>query len=486
MPVPRLLLRRCGGMVIKFRNSPIKFKSLASKIAAGFLVLLVGTLVTVGLSFNSLIRDYLLQDTQESLLIEAHNMARMLSGSPINSPGPWGSLQAERRLFRMSSRLVEGQYIITDSHLSVVDSSMKETYPYGSRLEGAIADKIANQGLEQGKSLRFSTRDSVVVAVPVTDRLTSEIKGMVILLTSLENLRIISGRIVRLLLLILGMAGIFGIILSVVLARGITKPLRILGSNIRGIAARDFSGRVEIDTGDEIEELGEAFNLMADRLEEYDAAQQRLIQNLSHELKTPLMSIQGYAEAIRDGVVGTKEEDKSLGVIIRESQRLKNLVEDIIYLSKVESFEEECKFARTELEEIIHEAVETTAGISKRKNIKLNFDYDSTTSVNADGEKLLRVMVNLLSNAIRHASSEVWIEAARQGNRVFISVEDDGSGFTQRDLELLFERFYKGNGQGSGLGMTIAKAIVQAHGGEIRVSNGTKGARVEIVLPVLD
>lgn len=135
-----------------------------------------------------------------------------------------------------------------------------------------------------------------------------------------------------------------------------------------------------------MEELGAAFNLMAGRLEEYDAAQQRLIQNASHELKTPLMSIQGYAEAIRDGVVEQSEVNKGLGVIIRESQRLKKLVEDIIYLSKLESFEEEYQFAPIELEELLHEALESMAGFSRSRDIELNFVHDSSTLCRQTGK----------------------------------------------------------------------------------------------------
>ena len=474
-------------MDTKSKNNDKIFKSLASKIAVSYLFLLVMALLAVGIAFNSLIRDYLLQDAQRSLLDEARSMAGILARGPkVRAfPGEFGEFQVDKPLFRMSSRFVEGQYIITDENLVVSESSM-EMYPAGSRLAGPIADKLAEHGVKKGESLRFSTRDSVVVAVPVMDRPPSEIKGMVVLLTSLEDLRLISERIVRLLLITLGTAGFLVIVLSLLLAKGITKPLRILRDSIQGIAARDFSGRVDIHTGDEMEELGAAFNLMAGRLEEYDAAQQRLIQNASHELKTPLMSIQGYAEAIRDGVVEQSEVNKGLGVIIRESQRLKKLVEDIIYLSKLESFEEEYQFAPIELEELLHEALESMAGFSRSRDIELDFVHDSSTPVSADGEKLLRVFVNILSNAIKNAEHRVAVEIKPKEEGVDVVFEDDGEGFSSRDLERLFERFYKGQGEGSGLGMTIARAIVQRHGGDIHASNGEKGARIQLSLPVLN
>lgn len=467
-------------MDTKSGNSRIKFKSLASKIAASYLFMLVMALLVVGVSFNSLVRDYVREDAQESLVHEARNMAGMLSrGFELPSP-----MTSDKPLFRMSSRFVEGQYIITDENLVIFESSLA-SYPAGSRLAGSIADNLWERGLKNGESLRFSTKDSIVVAVPIVDRPQSTIKGMVILLTSLEDLRLISGRIVRLLLLTLGIAGLLAIVLSIGIAKGITKPLRILRDSIQAIAARDFSGRVDIHTGDEMEELGAAFNLMAGKLEEYDAAQQRLIQNASHELKTPLMSIQGYAEAIRDGVVEPEEVNKSLGVIIRESQRLKRLVEDIIYLSKLESFEEEYRFSRIDLEELLHEAMENMTGFSKSRGITLDFIPGDSTAVSADGEKLLRVFVNILSNAIKHARSRVIVTAETSEDSFDILFEDDGEGFSEKDLKQMFERFYKGNGEGSGLGMTIAKAIIQQHGGEILAGNRENGAWVKLSLPVL-
>jgi len=461
---------------------PIKLKSLASRIALGYLVLLLVSLLAVGIAFHSLVREYLIRDAQDSLLRESRAIAG-IAARTLDKGNSFRRYQGGKMVFMLASRFAEGDFILTDPNLIIIDSSLPSLFPPGSRLEGAIADILVREGLSRGEELRFSTRDFVAVAVPVAGN-AAEVKGIIILLTAVEAVRAISGQLARLLAATLAATGVLTVLVAVGLAQGITRPLRLLKKKTQDIASRNFSGRVDIQTGDEIEELADSFNVMAERLKEYDAAQRRFLQNASHELKTPLMSIQGYAEAVRDGVVGPEEVNKSLEVIIRESQRIKKMVEDIIYLSKLESFEEEYVFSDVEVEELVHEAVVSVSGFAREKNVNLEFSPSTSTIIKGDGEKILRVFVNILGNAIRHAKNLVSVRVERgECGRVRVVFQDDGPGFSQQDLERLFERFYKGSKGSSGLGMAIAHAIVKAHGGDIRAGNTETGARVEVCLP---
>ena len=453
----------------------------------GYFILLVLMLTFIGVAFHSLVKGYLVQDAQQSLLREAKAIAEIAAHMPLDGNSPlrrFDHFEVGRRRIMLTGRFTDGDYIITDFQLRIVDSSREDTFPPGSVLQGSIADAIAREGLGQGQAMRFSTSDFVVVAVPVK-KPVSGIKGAVILLTPIGTLREISAQIARLMLMALGAAGLLAVLLSVVLARGITKPVRMLTERTNSIASRDFSRRVDIRTGDEIEELAASFNYMAAKLQEYDSAQKKLVQNISHELKTPLMSIQGYAEAIRDGVIDREEMDRGLGIVIRESQRLKKMVEDIIYLSRLESCEERYNLSSVELEEVIHEAVETVRSLALEKGIQVQFEPGGLNCVSGDGEKLMRVFVNILSNAVRYASSVVRVRVEQlEDRRIKVVVEDDGPGFSRKDLENLFQRFYKGDGGGSGLGLAIARAIVDKHGGKIHAENSEQGGgRMEVILP---
>jgi len=208
------------------------------------------------------------------------------------------------------------------------------------------------------------------------------------------------------------------------------------------------------------------------------------LQDASHELKSPLMSIQGYAEGVRDGVFHGAEADSALEVIVRETGRLKKLVEELVYLGKLESASEVYNFEDTELSEVLEQAVEAQQVLALDKNIMLVVGNCPEARLWADGEKLVRVFVNLIANAVRHAACRVFVQAAVQGEMLQVTVQDDGPGFTDEDLRRLWERFYKGPRGGSGLGLPIARAIVEEHGGTIRAGNASDGgAEIVVMLP---
>ncbi|NLK00066.1 MAG: HAMP domain-containing histidine kinase [Clostridia bacterium] len=469
-----------------------RFKSFSAKIALGYIILLVVSFLVVGFSFHGLVTKFLVRDAQDSLLREGEAMMEAAALQPPGNAGmgmgPRGSHghgpgHGGRRRLVLGTRLVQGDYIFTDLDLNIMDSSRPDLFPINSTVTGPIGDVLLKERLTPGSGLRFSTGDFVAVALPAAGA-GSEVSGILILLAAVDIVEGISWEIARLLLIILAAASLLGILLALALGRSISRPLGFLKKKARDMASRDFSHKVDIRTGDEMEELGEAFDLMREKLMEYDAAQRRFLQNASHELKTPLMSIQGYAEAVKDGVVdGEEEVDRSMDVVIRESQRLKDMVEDIIFLSKLENFEEQYDYNEVEIEELLHEAVESVQGFAGDRGITLRFSPDTMTSLYCDGEKMLRVFVNILGNAVNHASDEVAISVEQAGDGCKVIFQDDGEGFTEKDLDRLFDRFYKGSGGGSGLGMAIARTIVGNHGGGITADNTDMGARVVVLLP---
>lgn len=303
-----------------------------------------------------------------------------------------------------------------------------------------------------------------------------------VLLTRLEGLEEIHRELLTLFMASLALASLVALGITMLLARRISRPLDLLKEKAQRVARRSFGWRVPVDTGDEIGELGEAINAMDEQLAEYDRAQRQFFQNASHELKSPLMSIQGYAEGVRDGVFSGPEADSALDIIVRETGRLKKLVDELVYLGKLESASELYKFEDTELSEVLEQAVEAQQVLALDKNIRLEIENCPEVRLWADGEKLVRVFINLIANAVRYASSRVFIQVAVQGEQLQVMVHDDGPGFTDEDLGHLWERFYKGPRGGSGLGLPIARAIVEEHGGTIRAGNAISGGAEMVVL----
>jgi len=307
----------------------------------------------------------------------------------------------------------------------------------------------------------------------------------VLLLTRVAGLEKIHNELLILFLISLSLALIVALGLTVLLARHISRPLKLLQEKAHRVAERNFGWQVEVNSRDELGELGQAINAMDEKLADYDRAQKQFFQNASHELKSPLMSILGYSEGVRDGVFKGAEARHALNVVARETGRLKNIVDELVFLGGHGNPSQMYHFEEVDLQEVLEQAVDSQQVLAAEKNVALNLDALPEVILRADGEKLVRVFINLVANAVRHAVKEVQIKADIQPGAVHVTVRDDGIGFTGEDLQHLWERFYKGARGGSGLGLPIARAIVEEHDGSIQAGNVPGGgAQIEVVLPV--
>jgi len=236
---------------------------------------------------------------------------------------------------------------------------------------------------------------------------------------------------------------------------------------------------------DEISELGQSFNQMIKKIHALDEEQKRFLQNTSHELKTPLMSIQGYAEAIKDGIVTGDKVDSSLNIIIEESQRLKKTVYEIIYLTKLENANEKFSFENKDLASSIEKSIISVQSLASDKNIYIKNEVEKDTIVSIDEDKLIRVLINILGNAIRYTNKLIIINSICTSKHIELFIIDDGNGFEAGVENKIFERFYKGKDGSTGLGLTICKTIVGKHGGSISAYNKSPhGAVFKIILPL--
>jgi signal transduction histidine kinase len=219
---------------------------------------------------------------------------------------------------------------------------------------------------------------------------------------------------------------------------------------------------------------------MAEKLRAGDRKQTDFLQNVSHELKTPLMAIQGNAEAIRDGIVREREAEESLDIIVAECQRLKSVVDELIFLSRLDHDQAadvfRCEPAR--IGDIADEALSGLRGLAEQRGVALVLSGDTDAEGRFDREKLKRAFINIVGNGLRYARSEIAIRAIRSGDAVEVLCEDDGKGFAPGEEERIFDRFYKGEQGGTGIGLAITKAIVEGHGGSIDAFQGPRGGAV--------
>ena len=272
-----------------------------------------------------------------------------------------------------------------------------------------------------------------------------------------------------------------GIILVYLSSRKMISPLLQMNEAAKIIAGGNFEQRVEIKTEDEVGQLAESFNHMAESLNKYETVRREFIANVSHDLRSPLTSIQGFLNAILDGTIPKEKQEHYLNIVLEETKRLTKLTNDIVELSKAQTSTITLEKSRFDINGLIRESIERLEPRLQQKDMKINAIFaEKETFVEADKDKIARVIYNLVDNAIKFSSQEGEIDietALKQNKKVFISVTDYGKGISQEDQKYIFDRFYKADTSrgkdktGSGLGLSIAKEFLLAHGENIGVKS---------------
>lgn len=273
------------------------------------------------------------------------------------------------------------------------------------------------------------------------------------------------------------------LVMSVVLSRGMTGQVQEMSSAAERIAAGQYQERVAVRGADELSQLAARFNDMAARLEEVESMRRRLIADVSHELRTPLTAIQGSMEGLIDGVMpGSTEIYEQVHA---EVLRLNRLVNDLQELSRVEAHGFELKRESVELPAIFDTVLKRLEPLASARGIHLRLDpVPELPTIIGDEDRLVQVLSNLVSNALQYtpAGGMVVLSALSARSEVQISVHDTGAGIAPEHLPRVFDRFYRidrsrtrqGAG-GSGVGLTIARALIEAHGGRIWVESPGAG-----------
>ena len=270
-----------------------------------------------------------------------------------------------------------------------------------------------------------------------------------------------------------GAALAFAAVFSIVLAQRITRPVRQMTRASRAIARGNYDQRIDATGSDEIGQLARAFNEMASEVGRSQRAMRQLLGNVSHDLKTPLTSIQGFSQAIVDGMAADAEETKQLASVIHdEAEHMGALVEDLLYLSRIESGELILQTDQVDLDALLTASARRLRFQAESNEVTVRLAVGSGT-IQADGRRLEQVFANLLDNAIRFApaGSEVLVRSYRAGDRVGVEVHNGGEPISEQDLPHVFDRFYQGDPARkrghAGLGLAIVHELVHAHGGEV-------------------
>ena len=332
----------------------------------------------------------------------------------------------------------------------------------------------------------------VTIGVPWTYS-DGYVVGAVLLHISVEKLEVSVVSLVAKLFPTSALALGLGIILSYVLARSQSRPIKQIGRAVERFARGNFESRVQLDCGGELQELGDSINSMADALSELETSRRSFVANVSHELRSPLTSMQGYVQGLMDGTIPESEREHYMGVVMDETRRLTALVNDLLSLSRMESGKAPLNRQSYDICEQLRRILIGFEGRIDKKNADVDIEIpDEQTYVLADRDRINQVLTNLIDNAVKFMPVEGGILRLRlmqEGMQVKVVVGDNGSGIAPEDMPHVFERFYKADkahtsGMGTGLGLSIVKSILDQHGARITVQSGEGGTEFAFALPV--
>lgn len=371
--------------------------------------------------------------------------------------------------------IINADYILLDRDENLIAPPENETSDLSEQIVKEIKNSSPDFSNQEYLKMTISGANYIGVVRALSQENRSDL-GWIIIYTSLQKVNQLQFYINGILFVILFFLSIIAMLLSSSLSGKLSKPFHLLNQHLNAISERNFGMKIQIPVYDELQETVNNINIMSEKLGAYDKAQKSFLQNVSHEFRTPLMSIQSYAEGIKYNVV---EKESAVDVILNETKRMTSLLEELLYLSRLEAIEENYHFETIKINSVISCIADRMSGIALQKNVAISVsEPDEEIVLKGDEEKLSRAITNIVSNCIRYAESKVSIAfSAENGHQLLIQISDDGPGCETDDLPYIFERFYTGRQGNFGLGLAISKQVIERHNGTITAHNlPSKGA----------
>ena len=457
-------------------------RSLRYRIPAFFLVgVLVAAAITALLAVR-LFRDDSRDRTLSELRRQAAGLARLYEEQAIRS------VDEAKQAPGFAAPLLE------DATGSRIYYAGLEIFPgQKSGLRPLARDVLDWQMLEAGKVETFefkppgSDRAYLAAAHPIT--VGGETFGALVVAKPRTQLRSgwlpLAGR--------MGLAFLGGLAVAAsliwYLSRRLTKPVLALSRAADQVAAGNYDAELpQSQFGDEVGQLTDRFREMTQKLNEAQRRERNFLMVVSHELRTPVTAIRGHVDALREGLAEDAEaRDASLAVIRAETDRLARLVRDVLDLARMEAHQFTLEEEEVELRRLVEQAYQSFTEEARRRGIDYECSFGADPVISTDGDRVLQVVSNLLDNAFAWTpdGGRVALELAAENGKIAVSVSDSGPGIGPAERERIFRPFWSRAGDGTGLGLPIARELAHALGGELALESEVgKGSRFELRLPV--
>ncbi len=445
-------------------------KSIFSQLFFYTIMAILFSFLVMGILMYGLLGNYLADYKEDSLFDVAEGLAEFTVNQAKQNP------RYAKEDYQMN---IDVRSLYTDSFIMVLDTDGDIVAATSGREDVSVRPEYY-QKVMQGEKVRhmgtlgglFSSA-TLTVGVPIRYDKNTVIGGVFVSL-SMPEIHQLRGGVIRIFLFSVTLVFLVTLVIIYTLSARITKPLKALNNASKAIADGHFERRVELSEENEIGELGDSFNKMADSIQHLEDMRRSFIANVSHDLRTPMTTISGFVGGILDGTIPQEDEKRYLSIVMDETNRLSRLVTDLLDISKLEQGKFTLEKRELDINELIRLSVIKLEKRITEKNIHLTVNFQAENQwVLADKDSIQRVLTNLLDNAIKFTDEGGFMDI-RTGtvdkNKTFVSIQNSGMGIDKDDLKHIFDRFYKTDKSrsldknGTGLGLFIVKNIINAHG----------------------
>jgi len=471
------------------------FGSLRAKLTAAFALVIFLSLFFAGTAFAFLLREYQARLALEQLADLVVPVAQQLAvlqragydqgqiASYLEEQAPEGAV----RILLLDSRGA----VVADSESKLVGQTLD--IQRSQRLRANQATYWGTFSAQNGQDFLYVGLDVGTAARPrATDRPVPRAAALdVALVVPAASVQSNWLRLIPTFLFAAGISLAISIVAAAILARSIVQPIDRVTAASEAMARGDYDQNIEVRGQDEVARLGASFNRMAREVANSNRTMRDFLANVSHELKTPLTSIQGFSQAMVDGALRTPADYAEAGQIIsEETTRMRRLVDDLLQLSRLESGQVAMERRPLDLGGMLRSSVRRAERAAQEREVSLDLDLLALPTVQGDEHWLEEVFGNLIDNALQHTppSGRVTVRARPAGARVIVEVHNTGSHIPPEELPRVFERFYQVDrsraSKGAGLGLAIVREVVMAHGGEVEAnSSPSDGTTFVVRLP---
>ncbi len=457
-------------------------RSVFSKFFVTFLAVTLISFSFLGVTLYGFLGEYALEEKQNKLVgagEKLSDMTIMLLESEMKGYG-----QLYDSALDMMSKNLDATILLGDAKGDVKALSKD------SRLSGkwiSVPDSILNTVNKNQISKTVGNFGGVfaesvlIVGMPIYYK--ERVLGGIYLIADAPEIAQIRQDVLHIYLLYVLIAFAVSFIIVYYLSRRITSPLRTISNATKKMASGDFSQRVHLETEDEIRQLADTFNEMADSLEKLEDMRKNFISDVSHELRTPMTTITGFVQGILDDTIPPEKQKFYLKIVLDESKRLAKLVDDLLDISRLSSEQKPLELSSFDINEMLRLAVIGFDGRfnEKKLEVKAFFEQESAM-VFAEKDSIQRVVNNLMDNAIKfsYENGTIELRTGTQGDKVLVSIRNTGIGISEENRKSIFERFFmqdksrSKNQSGVGLGLYLVKSILQKHREMITVDSVEK------------